>query len=216
MSAPAGGPRVAPDSIPDTGAFLTRLLRLDPAALVRLRPAASGLAQLWATLPFDVLVVRAVQAEVTGDSTVRADDLLNSLTKSDVAITRRDEQWRGELPPESGRTVESVPADELRRVSDAAARTLADSLSTAAARGVGERRVRDALLDHVAITLTGPSERVEVPVRLLAGLARMGFLAADPVRFRLAGSRWLGAAATYGAAWCRRPGAPSLSVSLTG
>ena len=45
----------------DVGAFLSRLVRLDAATVVRLRPA-DGHVQLWAPLPWGVLVGRTVPA----------------------------------------------------------------------------------------------------------------------------------------------------------
>ncbi|HEY7272796.1 MAG TPA: hypothetical protein VH502_08685, partial [Actinoplanes sp.] len=45
--------------VADAGAFLARLTRLDPAALVRLRAAGARTA-LWARLPWNVLVTREV------------------------------------------------------------------------------------------------------------------------------------------------------------
>ena len=60
----------------DAGAFLVRLLRLDPGAVVRSRPARSG-GELWAMLPFRVLVMRPLMAAPAGDITVSAAELLS-------------------------------------------------------------------------------------------------------------------------------------------
>ncbi|HET8788119.1 MAG TPA: hypothetical protein VFO47_05180, partial [Actinomycetes bacterium] len=61
----------------DARVFLTRLVRLDAAALVRLRPDASGTrTALWARLPWGVLVTRTVDGAVDGDRTVSAAALL--------------------------------------------------------------------------------------------------------------------------------------------
>jgi hypothetical protein len=82
---------------------------------------------------------------------------------------------------------------------------------------VGERAVRDALLDHVAIVVTADTgERVEVAQRLVQAVVQMGFLGAAEstasgespaalAQVRLAG-RWVGIAAPYGTAWSRSPG----------
>jgi hypothetical protein len=205
---------LAAESVRDAGAFLARLIRLDPAILVRLRPVAdeagdeagAGGITLWAWLPFDVLAARLVSGRVPADLTVRARDLLDALPAGPLPV-RRDTEWRGALPPAAHVSavefpvVESVPAAVLRQVSDAAARTLRD----AAGRGTGERRLRDAILDHVAITLSsdGNDPPVAVPTRIVTGLARMGFLGDEPVRFR-ASRDWLCAQATFGAVWYRR------------
>jgi hypothetical protein len=74
--------------------------------------------------------------------------------------------------------VETIPAHEVAQIAAAAARTL----RTAAVEGVagragGERVLRDALLDHVPIVVTGDDgERVDVPQRLVQAVVRMGFL----------------------------------------
>ena len=66
-----GGPAViGPAGRADAGAFLARLLKLDPHALVRLRPVGGGVAEMWAMLPFSVLAVRRVRTPLDADSTV--------------------------------------------------------------------------------------------------------------------------------------------------
>ncbi|BCJ34442.1 hypothetical protein Athai_19450 [Actinocatenispora thailandica] len=195
---------IAAESVPDAGAYCARLVRLDPAALVRLRPAGGGLVALWSRLPFAVLVGRSVRSELADDATVRAADLLAALP--DGALPARyDARWRGALPPAAAEPVEQVPAPELRRIAELAATTLRDSTG----RGVGERRVRDALLDHPGITLASGTVRAGVPMRVVLALVRMGFLADEPVRFGISG-RWLSAQARNGTAWYQRPGGLTL------
>jgi hypothetical protein len=193
----------------DLGAFLARLSRLDPAALVRLRRVAPDRTALWARLPWAVLVSRTVAGAGPDDATVSAADLLKALESAGdlVLPARRDAEWRWPLPPAAGRVVERLPAAELQRIAAAAAGTL----RAAAAEGVGgrpvaERALRDALLDHVAIVVTTDGAHVEVPQRLVQGVARMGFLgrsdtaSASIVNVQVAG-RWIGLAAPYGIAW---------------
>ncbi len=78
--------------------------------------------------------------------------------------------------------VESLPATELARVAAAASETLRTAAEKGVGgRAVGERVVRDALLDHVAIVVTAADgERVEVPQRLVQAVVRMGFLGQSP------------------------------------
>ncbi|WP_216592905.1 hypothetical protein [Verrucosispora sioxanthis] len=156
----------------DAGAFLARLVRLEHAALVRLRPAAAGArTALWARLPWEVLAVRTVAGACPGDVTVAAGQLL-------AAGTLRAAAEHG-----------------------------------VGGRAVGQRVLRDALLDHVAVVVTPddePDRPVEVTQRMVQGLVRMGFLAAsedssdaDGVQVRAAG-RWVGLVGPYGAIWSQK------------
>lgn len=202
----------------DAGAFLARLVRLDPGAVVRLRPASRRL-ELWAMLPFRVLVTRAVPLgpASTEDQTVEAAALLATLADASAPPPRRqDHRWRWPLPPSRGQAVESLPAAEVARVAEAASQTLRVAVTQGVGgRAVGERVIRDALLDHVPIVVTGAhGERVEVPQRLVQAMVRMGFLgpsesitASDnTVTVRLA-ARWIGIDGSYGSAWYR-PSSP--------
>ncbi|MEV4660183.1 hypothetical protein [Micromonospora sp. NPDC049301] len=220
-AAPSPGHGVT--GVADAGAFLARLVRLDPAAPVRLRPAgAAGRVALWARLPWQVLVVRTVDGGPADgaptDVTVAAAELLAELERGGAALpARRDAQWRWPLPPARSRPVEALPAAELWRIAGAAAGTLRTaSEQGVAGRAVGQRALRDALLDHVAVLVTPdgpPGPPVEVPQRLVQGLIRMGFLGAAErpaggaaraaVQVRVAG-RWVGLVGPYGAAWLQK------------
>ncbi|GAA0491831.1 hypothetical protein Ade02nite_22050 [Paractinoplanes deccanensis] len=193
--------------VPDAGAFLARLVRLDPAAPVRLK-TSGGRVALWARLPWDVLVTREVAGHGPDDVTVSARELLDVLARGGEELpARRDEQWRWPLPPAGGETVESVSGAELSRLAAAAAGTLREVTSSGlSGRAVGQRAVRDALLDHVALVVTPADGRpVEVSQRLVQAISRMGFLGPSEIegpetRVRVAG-RWVGLSAPYGVAW---------------
>ncbi|MET8908242.1 hypothetical protein [Micromonospora sp. NPDC004551] len=207
MTTPATGHGL--DGVADVGAFLARLVRLDPATLVRLRPVpGAGRTALWARLPWDVLVVRTVSGAAPGDVTVGAGELLAELSAGGDALPRRrDDGWRWPLPPAASRAVEALPGAEVRRIAAAAAGTLREAATHGVAgRAVGQRALRDALLDHVAVVVTpdeAPDAPVEVPQRLVQGLVRMGFVGAGDVQVRVAG-RWVGLVGPYGAAWSRK------------
>jgi hypothetical protein len=197
----------------DAGAYLARLVRLDSGALVRLRPGGgpAGVVALWAPLPFGPLVTRgvAVRNATAGDVTVRARELLDVLGPDPVTLPESlDARWRWPLPPAGSRAVERLPAAEVRRIGAAAADALREAAATGVrGRAVGERMLRDALLDHVPIVVTAPDDsRVEVPQRLVQAVVRMGFAGSDrPVDVLLAGA-WVGLAAEFGTAWHRGPG----------
>lgn len=193
--------------VPDAGAFLARLVRLAPDAPVRLRRADGDRTALWGRLPWGVLVTREVAWAGPADATVAAAELLDRLAAGDPALPpRRDALWRWALPPDGGRVVERVPVAELARLAGAAAATLREvAAGGLAGRSVGSRVVRDALLDHAALTVTSvDAGTVVVPQRLVQAVARMGFLGpAD--RATAAGvaraSGWTGLCAPFGTAW---------------
>jgi hypothetical protein len=196
--------------VPDAGAFLARLVRLDRNAPVRLRPAGPRVA-LWARLPWDVLVTREVDGTVEDDVTVSASSLLAALSEKDTALPpRRDADWRWPLPSLSSVTVvEHVATAELNRLAAAAAGTLREVTGGGLGRAVGQRAVRDALLDHVALVVT-PADggSVEIPQRLVQATSRMGFLGPvdvdGPDARVLVSGRWVGVSAPYGVAWLQR------------
>lgn len=199
----------------DAGAFLARLRRLDPAALVRIRPDGPGRLALWARLPWEVLVTRVVAGSSTADAAVSAGALLAVLRAGDVPLPPRlDARWRWALPAGGGRTVEVLPAAQVRRLGLAAERAVrAAAAGGVAGRAVGERAVRDALLDHEAIVVESMSgstlDRIAVPQRLVQAVLRMGFLGSrddspqSSVRV-LAVGRFVGLAAEYGIAWYQK------------
>jgi hypothetical protein len=194
--------------VADATVFLARLTRLDPAAVVRLRTTGTRTA-LWARLPWKVLVTREIDgAADVADTTVSAAELLDVLTRDGDALPpRRDDQWRWPLPPAGGTAVESIAGAEITRLAAAAAGTLREvTAGGLAGRAVGQRAVRDALLDHVALVVTpAAGGRVEVSQRLVQAVSRMGFLGpstsdAPDTRVYVAGP-WVGLSAPYGVAW---------------
>lgn len=191
----------------DARVFLGRLTRIDPGALVRLQPAgeAADRTALWARLPWAALVTRDIPGAAPGDVTVAAQALLDGA----AAPTRRDTEWRWPLPPAPGPVLEEIPADALQQVAAAAAGTLHTvSHEGLHGRAVGSRVVRDALLDHVPITVQSPDAApVHVPQRLVQAVVRMGFLGAETVGVRRAGD-WVGLVARYGTAWLPPAGGP--------
>lgn len=224
----ADGGVIAPADRAAVAGFVTRLLRLDPGVVVRLRPgpanvggagdagASGGAGAAWAMLPFRVLVCRRLADAPASDITVVGSELATWLRAPDTAAPgRRDEAWRWPLPLSDGRVVEEIPATEVVGLAQAAARTARTAIADGVGgRAVGERMVRDALLDHVAIVVTTEDgERVEVPQRMVQALARTGLLdpagqvtadtlGVDAVTVRRA-MGWIGLSSRYGSAWYR-------------
>src|SRR5690606_4216457 len=154
----------------DARVFLGRLTHLDPHALVRLRPAGERRTALWARLPWRALVTREVAGTVTEDVTFRAAELLAAVAEptggapgaaapaatvpAAPAPQRRDAGWRWPLPPARYTREEDIPADRIRAVAAAAAGTLRQvSHGGLGGRPVGARMLREALLDHIPVTV---------------------------------------------------------------
>lgn len=188
---------IAAESVADVRTFLARVCRLDPEALVRIRPAGGpGRVELWTVLPFRVLATRAARGDLNEDVTVRAAQLVDSMPDGGTPA-RMDLHWRGSLPGDVGVELEQIPAAECRRIGVAAGEALRQR------RGgeVGDRRLRDALLDHVALRVaTEDGTEHEVRFRLIVGLLRMGFATRGMVSVRSSGGR-LGLAGVDGAVW---------------
>jgi hypothetical protein len=187
--------------------FLGRLIRLDPAALVRIRGA-----ELWASVPWGVLVTRTVSG-LSANRTVSAAAWL-AHDGVPAALPSLDDKWRIGLPPATAIVAETIPTGVLRRLGEAAATTLRDTASGGLnGRAVGSRAIRDALLDHVPIVVTTPANagEIRVPQRLVQAVARMGFLGADedPTDVLTAGA-WICISTGQSAAWWREPSALAL------
>jgi len=202
------------DPLGDIEAFLGRLVRLDTAALVRIRSTPNH-ATLWGRVPWDVLVSRTVSASFgPTDLVVRAADwLVHPAGPTDVAaLSRVDSAWRVPLPPDERQVIEAVPAATLRSLGAAAAETLRSAASGGVGgRAVGQRAVRDALLDHIAIVVSAGERRVEIPQRVVQAVVRMDFAGGDESVRVLGAGAWIGLAARYGTAWWR----PSTGLALT-
>ncbi|SDK67045.1 hypothetical protein SAMN05216298_1079 [Glycomyces sambucus] len=173
-------------------AFAARVARLDPDAPVLAREG-----RLWATLPIGVLAVR--EAAVP-EGVYRAADLA-----AGSGAAQPEAAWRGRLPRRPWTTVETVPAADVADIDRKAGAALRERRG----HGVGDRRLRDAMLDHVALTVERDGRLFPVQVRLVAALCRMGFLGDDPVKVLRAGRR-LGLSGTFGTVWERDRGLPLL------
>jgi hypothetical protein len=196
----------------EVGPFLGRLVRLDPGAVVRLRPEPDGAVALWARVPWGVLATRRVSCPAPADVTVGAAAWLTSLTEGDGHLPpSRDHDWRWPLPPGPGTAVESVPAETVLRLGTAAAETLR------ASRGrVGERILRDALLDHVPIVVPTSDREIKIRQGMVQAVLRMGLINTDghgQITVRIAGT-WVGLGAEHGSVWLQN--GPSLAIHLTG
>jgi hypothetical protein len=184
----------------DLGAFVARVVRLDPAAAARLR-AGPGTVTAWASTPFDVLATRTVHGHVDpSDVTVSANALLTALAVEKAATVDPGVGglWPGDLPPDTGWSpVDVVPAAEIDALTE---RGLA-----VARENAGPLGPPTSLLDQNVLTVSAPAgPTVKVPLRCLFALSGMGFVGGDgEVRVSVTGG-WLRLDAHYGAVVRRR------------
>ncbi len=196
----------------DLGVFVDRVLRLDTAAVVRLRARADGLIGAWAATAFDVLAVRAVAGRLpSADVTWSAEGLRQGLRSAgpDGVVDPgfpMDSAWRGALPPESGFVhVDDVPLSVLAG--------LAARGAELAREHAGPRGMPPSLLDQQVLEVSSGSTAVGVPMRCVLALAAMGFMPegedeGEVVRVR-ALPGWLRIDARFGSVF-RRRGDPAL------
>jgi hypothetical protein len=186
----------------DLGAFVARVVRLDPMAAVRLR-SGNGTVTGWAATPFDVLATRTVHGELSQpDVTVPANALLTALAveRAETVDLAPGGVWTADLPPVSGWVpVDDVPAAEVDALTE---RGLAVARENAGPLGPPA-----SLLDQPVLTVTGRTgPAVKVPLRCLFALSGMGFVGGPddgPLRVSATGS-WLRLDARYGAVVRRR------------
>jgi hypothetical protein len=193
----------------DLAPLIRRAVALDPASLIRIRTRPTA-AHALVRLPFDVLVGRRIPGAfgITLDATYVTEDLLGWLDGDAPDPPQRDQAWRGGVPVESGwRRIDTVPDDVIRGLVGQGALTLRDAAGREGLPGAQPRaEVTDALLDSIVLTVSDASTEIQINLRLLSGLVRMGFLARDSHLAVDVAGRWVRLAASYGSAYAERPG----------
>ena len=201
----------------DLAVFADRALRLDPAAVIRVRSRADGLLGAWVLTGFDVLAVRVVAGTAEpSDLTCAADGLRSGLDAPDGSGCfdpgfPMDSAWRALLPPENGFVhLDDVPAAVLA--------DLARRGAELAREHAGPAGPPASLLDQEVLRVSAGTDRVDVPMRCVLALAAMGFAeigfapeaAGEVVRVRVMPT-WLRVDARFGSVF-RRRGDPALLV----
>ena len=205
-------------TIPDAGgrsdlaAFVEHALRLDEAAVIRLRARSDGLVTAWVATGLDVLAVRAIGGQLSpSDLSCGADELARGLRGADASGYvdpgyPMDSAWRGGLPPDTGFThLDDVPAAVLTELAERGA-GLAKEHSSAHGPPA-------SLLDQDVLQVSSGDTAVGVPMRCVFALTAMGFVPESPgaeeiVRVRLSPT-WLRIDARFGSVY-RRRGDPAL------
>lgn len=197
----------------DLATFLDRALRLDDAAVVRLRErAGSHAAVAWVATGLEVLASRVVTGQVRpSDLSAGADALVAGLSSAAGGYVDpgfpMDSAWRGGLPPEDG----------FVHLDDVPARVMLDLAQQggALAREHGSAHGPPAsLMDQEVIAVSAGDVAVGVPMRCVFALTAMGFLPQtgnevseeEIVRVR-AHPSWLRIDARFGSVYRRRESA---------
>ncbi|GAB4583992.1 hypothetical protein Ntsu_18240 [Nocardia sp. IFM 10818] len=203
--------------------FVSHAMRLDPAAVIRLRRRGDRYVSAWAATGFEALAVRTVVGSLgTDDVTVGGDIVLSRLHGPEPGAPlelgyRMDSAWRSALPPESGFVhVDDVPARMLVELAERGA-----ELAQEHSAGHGPPA---SLLDQTVLTVSNAGESVEVPMRVVFALAAMDFIphggektdsrriSVDEIVRVRAARTWLRLDARYGSVARRRgPGLPLLT-----
>ncbi|HYB38861.1 MAG TPA: hypothetical protein VEF72_26125 [Mycobacterium sp.] len=199
----------------DLATFVDRALRLDDAAVIRLRARSGGLLTAWVATGFDVLASRVVAGTVRpNDLSVGANELARGLAAMDASGYvdpgfPMDSAWRGALPPATGfRHVDDVPARVMLDLAQRGAQ-LAKEHSSSHGPPV-------SLLDQEVVRVSSADVSVGLPMRCVFALTAMGFLPQSPeavdadeiVRVRILPA-WLRIDARFGSVY-RRRGDPAL------
>ncbi|MGC5027118.1 hypothetical protein ACLQ3K_20415 [Tsukamurella sp. DT100] len=196
-------------------AFVTRLLRTDDSAVIRVRRRDEQHVEVWGRTGFGVLAVRVLTGAVAPESLVcSAATVLDSLRAApsdeggyvDVGFAL-DSAWRGALPPATGfQPVDDVPAQALRAV---AARGVEVGRETGGPAGPPA-----SLLDSEVVSVSTDGTTVPISLRTAFALEAMGFAADgadEPVRVS-ASATWVRVDARFGSLYQRREAGPGLLV----
>lgn len=194
----------------DLATFVERALRLDDAAVIRLRQRPDGRLAAWVATGFGVLASRVVAGVVNPpDLSAGADTLAAGLRAMDRSGHVEpgfalDSAWRGVLPPDSGFVhLDDVPA---RVVLD-----LAQRGGALAKQHFGGQGPPVSLLDQEVVAVSSGEDSVGIPMRCVFALTAMGFLpqagsavtADEIVRVRVSPT-WLRIDARFGSVYRRR------------
>lgn len=194
----------------DLATFVDHALRLDDAAVIRIRARSTGLLSAWVATGFDVLASRVVAGKVRPDDlSVAARSLAHGLATTDASGYvdpgySMDSAWRGGLPPESGFTyLDDVPARVMLDLAHRGAR-LAKEHGSSAGPPV-------SLLDQEVIQVSSADVVVGLPMRCVFALTAMGFLpqsaetisADELIRVRISPA-WLRLDARFGSVYRHR------------
>lgn len=214
-----------------TATVITRALRMDTGAMVRLAVAGEDQTDLLVSTPLGCVVAERIPAvpddPADDGAVVSADPLPGLLTAAAGAVgpdgpdgsdgdaalpvpgARMDMLWPGTTPPASGWTVvDTVPGADVR--------DLFAGMEREADLHSGPAGLPPSLLDQPLLRLTSPTQTgiIEIPGSVIAALGALGLVTAptraalreyDLVRVSVTAS-WIRLDALYGSVYLPRPG----------
>ncbi|MBD8505704.1 hypothetical protein HT102_04285 [Hoyosella sp. G463] len=201
----------SPSATADLGTFLTRALRLDDAAVVRITNRGPKHFTIWSRTGFDVLAARTIPGRSTpADLVAAAEHLLHNLRGAHGLTVdpgySLDSAWQGALPPHDGFThIDDIPASRII--------ALAEQGQAVAREHGSSQGPPVSLLDQEVITVTdGADVTAAITMRSVFAVAGMGFVPRAPsederVRVRHHPA-WTRIDARYGSIYARRASMP--------
>ena len=198
-------------------AVLTRVLRMDSGAMVRLVAVGEADTDLIISTPLGCVVTQRIRATVSDDGAVVSADpfpgiLADAASREDAASVdlggRMDMLWTGTPPPTDGWSVlDKVPAGDVREVFD--------QLQSEAEEHSGPAGLPPSLLDQPLLRLTSKAQTgiIEIPGSVVAALGSLGLVREPPtdmadhdlIRVSATGS-WIRSDALFGTVYLPRPG----------
>jgi len=201
-------------------AVVTRVLKMDSGAMVRLVSRGEDATDLLIATPLGCVVSQRIHATVSEDGAVISADPLPALlgdaaTADDGAdgasiglSGRMDMLWAGTPPPESGWSlVDTIPGADVREVFG--------QLQAEAEAHSGPAGLPPSLLDQPLLRLTskGQTGIIEIPGSVVAAMGSLGLVKEPPaqladhdlIRVSVTGS-WIRIDAIFGTAYLPRPG----------
>lgn len=198
---------------------ITRALRMDPGAMVRLVHARENGTDLLISTPLGCIAAQWIPAIVSEDGVVVAADPLASQLAAVASGEnpahsplqlggRLDMLWTGTAPPESGWTVvDAIPGVDVRQ--------LFEQVRQEVEAHAGPAGLPPSLLDQPLLRLTSRTQTgiIEIPGSVVAALDGLGLVAEpreelrahDRIRVSVTGS-WIRVDALLGTVYLPRPG----------
>ena len=190
---------------PGLRALLARAVGLDATASARLRQLDDDSVDIFVTTPFEVVASRRIQGTVSRDgAVVSAHTFQQALETGATTLDlgpARDPSWPGALPPAQGfQLLDTLPVDVVRN--------LADEGQKLARQFSGPMGPPSSLLNQTVVTVTGPKQEVEIPMRMIFACTNLGLIPSFaapldiPRHLRVSGlSRWVRIDAPFGSVY---------------